>query len=217
MISLIVGASASGKSEFAEKKALERFRHLQNSVSSITGGVKRYAFDGDLVYLATMINSDAETNERIDRHVIRRQGMGFETLEVPYDLGNIAENKLRRNSVVLLECLSNLLSNEMFLHPETGSGSEESAADKVFKDLKALKAMCHDLIIVSNNVFEDGVAYEGGTALYIKYLGELHRNLSAVCDEVYEVVVGIPIKQKYGVPARKGTVNSMRNRLNGLD
>ena len=59
MISLVVGGSASGKSEFAETRALERFEKLKSSVSSIRGGVRQYAFDGELVYLATMINTDA--------------------------------------------------------------------------------------------------------------------------------------------------------------
>ena len=196
MISLIAGASASGKSEFAEGRALMKFERLKASPSSISGGVKRYDFDGELIYLATMINTDCETGERIDRHVKRREGMGFKTLEVPYDLGKITREHVKENSVVLLECLSNLLANEMFSNPERNSGDYETIAEKVFDDIRALKSLCRDLIIVSNNVFEDGVEYEGETALYIKYLGELNRKLGGLSDELYEVVVGIPVKLK---------------------
>ncbi|MBO6137779.1 MAG: bifunctional adenosylcobinamide kinase/adenosylcobinamide-phosphate guanylyltransferase [Lachnospiraceae bacterium] len=194
MMSLIVGASASGKSEFAEERALERYNRLKDSVSSVRGGIKQYAFSGELIYLATMINSDEETKERISCHVKRRESMHFNTLEVPYDLGKIAAG-LKANSVCLLECLSNLLANEMFSDPERKT-DYGSMSDKVLEDIRALKRGCHDLIIVSNNVFEDGIEYDGETAVYIKYLGELNRKLGALSDEVYEVVAGIPIKIK---------------------
>ena len=206
MISLVVGGSASGKSEFAETRALERFEKLKSSVSSIRGGVRQYAFDGELVYLATMINTDAETGERIDRHVKRREGMGFNTLEVPYDLGEITQEHLKSNSVVLLECLSNLLANEMFSRPGERAGDYDTIAEKVLADIRALKSRCHDLIIVTNNVFEDGLEYDGETARYIKYLGELNRNLGKLCDELYEVVVGIPLKIKETASRRAETM-----------
>ena len=196
MITLTVGASASGKSEFAEGRALERFKQLGTSVSSIRGGVKSYAFDGELIYLATMINNDGETDERIRRHLKRREGMGFKTLEVPYDLGKITREHLKENSVVLLECLSNLLANEMFSNPGDTGRDYDTISQKVLSDIRSLKGYCHDLIIVSNNVFEDGRQYQGETALYIKYLGELNRKLAALSDEVYEVIVGVPVKIK---------------------
>ena len=203
MMSLIVGASASGKSGFAEVRAVERFEKLRGSISSIRGGVRKYAFDGELVYLATMINSDAETEARIDTHVRRREGMGFRTLEVPCDLGELTREYLKENSVVLLESLSVLLANEMFSKPGKVAGDYDTVAEKVFADIRILKGRCHDLIIVSDNVFEDGIEYEGETALYIKYLGELHRKLGRLCDELYEVVVGIPVKHGEGTLKRQ--------------
>ena len=207
MMSLIVGSSASGKSEFAEKRALDRYNQLKSSISAVSGGKLRYDFNGSLVYLATMINSDSETGERIDRHVARRLDKGFETLEVPYDLGEITDSSLPPNSVVLLECLSNLLANEMFSYPGERALQYDTVAEKLFNDIKTLRLRCHDLIIVSNNVFEDGIDYEGETAVYIKYLGELHRKLCAICDEVFEVVVGIPVnlrKRNLNAPEAEG-------------
>ncbi len=195
MMSLIIGAGASGKSEFAEKYALERFDKHKNTVSYVRGGRIDYGFDGELIYLATMINSDDETGERIDKHVRRRQGMGFKTLEVPKDLGRLGEGEIRPNSVVLLECLSTLLANEMFSRENPAAGYE-GISDKIFEDIRKLKKCCRDLMIVSNNVFEDGVEYTGETALYLKYLGELHRRLVESCDEIYEVVAGIPIRHE---------------------
>lgn len=204
MMSLIIGAGASGKSEFAEKYALERFDKHKNTISSVRGGRIDYGFDGELIYLATMINSDAETDERIDKHVRRRSGMGFKTLEVSTDLGKLGEQEIKPNSVVLLECLSTLLANEMFSKGEPAAGYE-GISDKIFEDIRKLKNGCRDLIIVSNNVFEDGQEYTGETALYLKYLGELHRRLGKSCDEICEVVVGIPIRHEK--PDKPGTAH----------
>ncbi len=61
---LIIGANASGKSHYAEKKA---------SASWLLSSGK-----GGLIYLATMLSGkDDETQKRIRRHRERRAGMGF--------------------------------------------------------------------------------------------------------------------------------------------
>ena len=48
-------------------------------------------------------------------------------------------------------------------------------------------------MIVSNNVFEDGIDYEESTRNYIRELGHVNAGLAAMADTVVEVVVGIPV------------------------
>jgi adenosylcobinamide kinase/adenosylcobinamide-phosphate guanylyltransferase len=49
------------------------------------------------------------------------------------------------------------------------------------------------MVIVSNNVFEDGQIYDEATMEYIKAMGEINTKLALMSDKVVEVVVGIPI------------------------
>ena len=71
MLRLIIGGSASGKSEYAERL-----------VCSLPG--KR-------IYVATMEPFGEEGRERIARHRKLREGKGFVTAEVPRDLGAFAD------------------------------------------------------------------------------------------------------------------------------
>ena len=49
------------------------------------------------------------------------------------------------------------------------------------------------LVVVTNNVFEDGVPYDETTLAYIRALGKINRNLAASAQEVWEVAAGIPV------------------------
>ena len=50
-----------------------------------------------------------------------------------------------------------------------------------------------DLVIVSNNVFEDGEIYDETTMAYIRAMGRINERLAAAADEVIEVIAGIPV------------------------
>lgn len=100
MMTLITGGSGSGKSAFAE-----------NCVQA-QGEARR-------IYIATMFPYDKESYGRIDRHRTMRAGKGFETVE--WYLG-LRELTVPEGSQVLLECMSNLTANEMFLENGAGDG-----------------------------------------------------------------------------------------------
>ncbi|MGN0154768.1 MAG: bifunctional adenosylcobinamide kinase/adenosylcobinamide-phosphate guanylyltransferase, partial [Lachnospiraceae bacterium] len=95
-----------------------------------------------------------------------------------------------------LECISNLAANEMFSGevPET----EEVITEKIVDGIVLLNQEVTHLVIVSNNVFEDGSVYDKTTMAYIRAMGRLNQKLAELADEVVEVVVGIPlvVKQK---------------------
>ncbi|MDE6212686.1 MAG: bifunctional adenosylcobinamide kinase/adenosylcobinamide-phosphate guanylyltransferase, partial [Lachnospiraceae bacterium] len=56
-----------------------------------------------------------------------------------------------------------------------------------------LKAQTTHLIVVTNNIFEDGIVYEEAPMEYIRAMGELNRRLADLADQVVEVVAGIPV------------------------
>ena len=48
-------------------------------------------------------------------------------------------------------------------------------------------------MIVTNQIFEDGIIYEPETMEYIRNLGQINQQLAEMADSVIEVVAGIPI------------------------
>ena len=175
MLGLIIGGSGSGKSAIAETLIVSY------------GASRRY-------YIATMSASDAESQRRIARHRRMRDGKGFETLECPTDLATAVPDAA---GDILLECLSNLVANEMFL-------AGESREDTVCKVMGGIDALCRNndhVIIVTNNVFEDGISYPRETEAYIACLGELNRRLAEAADLVIEAQAGIPTALKGELPS----------------
>ena len=172
MITLITGGSGSGKSAYAEEQVL------------LEGEARR-------IYIATMYPYDEESHSRIDRHRRMRAGKGFETVEC---YTNLKELQLPENSVVLLECMSNLVANEMFKE----QGAHENTVQEVLQGVRMLEAQTRHLFIVTNEIFSDGVEYEEETKRYQEYLGRINAKIAELADRVTEVVYGIPIEYKKG-------------------
>lgn len=184
MMALVLGGSASGKSAFAERLAQRLWRQRP---------------EGEKVYLATMRPEDAESRERIRRHQENRAGAGFVTREV---YGLLDETGAAgSDDTVLLECLSNYLSNVLFGEaPErwmTRAGqTPEQTAEVLAKPLLALRDRCTNLIVVSNLLQADGRRYDAATERYLDLFGRLNRALACRADQVYEVVCGAPLALK---------------------
>lgn len=162
VVTLIVGGAASGKSEYAE--ALTQ------------------SWPGRKIYLATMKPFDQECRARIQKHRRQRAGKGFETVERCMDLSGAP---IPEGADVLLECMSNLVANE--LYEPSGGG-----ADAALRGVDALLERCGNLIIVSNEVFSGGTAYDEGTLFYLRELARVNRALAERADRVAEVVCGLP-------------------------
>lgn len=176
MMTLIVGGSGSGKSEFAE-----------NYIEALAGERKKY-------YLATMQVYDEEGQKKIKRHRRLRAGKGFHTIEQPRDLAKATAKMQLGEKAALLECMSNLVANEMFTEDERRSENEVS--EKIAAEVAQLKEQITPFVIVSNNVFEDGIEYEEGTMAYLRAIGAVNVALARMADEVIEVTAGIPVKIK---------------------
>ena len=179
---LVIGGAASGKSEYAEQTAVEVAAQLKTV---------------DLVYIATMAARDSESLRRIEDHRRRRSGRGFRTIEKPTDLSAIDDID---GAVVVLEDLSNLTANELFVY-EDGAFFErtpELALEKVLDGIDHLIMKSACLIAVTNDIFEDGGMLEGSMLSYTKLLGEINSAAALRADRVTELVCGTPVSCKYG-------------------
>lgn len=171
MIYLVTGGSGSGKSNYAEQLLL-------------TLG------EGQRIYIATMLaGNDPENLRRIEKHRQRRASMGFETIECPLGLRNI---EIPEDSIVLLECMSNLVANEVFM--EDGAGIH--TVNEILAGLDLLFERARHCIVVTNEIFSDGIRYDNTTSIYMQFLGALNQEIARVADQVTEVVYGIPVHFK---------------------
>lgn len=208
MLHMVYGGSASGKSSYAESIAM-----------SLRG-------DGRLLYIATMYpykwnttEIDPEMMQRIERHRAMRADKGFDTVECYRHVEHIMA---KRQDVLLLECMSNLLANEMYLEPDSDDGGlaetmsevEKAGVDgnassdmaetmspvskKIVQALVDLSTRVQDLVIVTNDVFSDGgnLTYDESTREYVKNLAEINCALAREAATVTEIVCGIPVKIK---------------------
>lgn len=182
MMIMITGGSGSGKSSYAE-----------DCITKISKNCKKY-------YIATMQVFDEEGKQRIEHHKNMRSGKNFKTIEQPCNVENAIEKmdiKDPSKRTVLLECMSNLLVNEMF--SDETIQDRHMIMDKIIDGIRQLKNEVRHLVIVTNNVFEDGTVYDDATMEYIKILGCINERLSEIADQVIEVVVGIPVILKEGM------------------
>ncbi|MCM1039850.1 MAG: bifunctional adenosylcobinamide kinase/adenosylcobinamide-phosphate guanylyltransferase [Ruminococcus sp.] len=191
MMILIIGGSGSGKSSYAEKTALTLAeKEGQQTEERRNTEIRKY-------YLATMKVYDEEGRKKVMRHQKMRAGKGFLTIEQPTDIAKALEKMEAGTGVVLLECLSNLTANEMFTEEDetvrTGVDSEIRIAEKIVQEISVIKECMTHLVVVGNNVFEDGILYDETTMSYIRVLGHINRKLAIAADEVIEVAAGIPV------------------------
>ena len=194
MLYIVTGGSGSGKSEYAEQTAVQC----------------RNRNGGTLWYLATMRIWDDEGRKRVERHRRMRAAKGFETierytgletleLEERFEESNSAgldaeqENdslkrwescRVAQKPVLLLECMSNLVLNEFY-------AQENGAQERILQGIKRLQNQCHDLIIVTNEIFSDGVTYDMESERYKELLGRINRELGVavlLCEHRLEDV-----------------------------
>ena len=96
--------------------------------------------EAERVYIATMFPFDEESKKRVQRHRNMRSGKGFETIECYTDLAQV---RVSKGSTVLLECMSNLVANEMFQE----NGAHERTVQEILKGVKSLLAQAGNLVM----------------------------------------------------------------------
>lgn len=166
MKELILGGARSGKSAYAERRAL--------ASSKVP------------VYVATGWADDEEMAERIARHRADR-GDGWILVEEPLHLAQALLAVDAPDRVLVVDCLTLWLSNCLHM------GDWPSARDRLLSVLLQLKADVH---LVSNEVGSGIVPLGPLPRRFVDESGWLHQALAGMCTRVTLVVAGLPLTLK---------------------
>ncbi len=172
MVILIIGTPGSGKS----KKAEDIIRELSCGEDSI--------------YLATMIPFGREGEKRIEKHRKMREGKGFITIEKPDNIDEIVfceENDIKGRNC-LLECVSNLVGNEM--HAVGNEKLDDNTlVRKITASIKKVSKNAKNLVIVAN-YFNGDNSFDDETLRYISLNNMTNELLREEADKIYELKEG---------------------------
>lgn len=179
---LILGGARSGKSRFAQKLAAELGKRV--------------------LYVATGEAHDEEMRRRIDEHR-RNRPPNWRTLEVPVNVGRRILEEIGNAQVVVLECLTLLVSNVI---GESTAESDPEAVDvplleeRLDLELRELMGAVNTAraysIVVSNEVGLGLVPANRLGRLYRDLLGKANQTFAERADEVYLMVAGLPLQLK---------------------
>lgn len=180
MIALLTGGASCGKSALSERLCMDLGRNR--------------------VYLAAMRPFGKEGRDRVRKHRAMRAGKGFATVECYDDFSAVAHDARIVGATVLLECLGNVMANELFSEGSAPGGLDEAfarqAAGRVAEAVSSISEQAEHLVIVGNEVGCDGVEYPRETRIYQRALGELACAVAGRSDLVVECVAGQPVVLK---------------------
>ncbi len=134
------------------------------------------------IYLATYDNSfeDEQMQERIKRHKTLRQNR-FTTIESPRKLAA----HIKAGGVYLIDCISMWLLNTI-----------EESEESIMEEINALSKTNADIIFVLNDVNSGIIPINSLSRRYVDRSGIVGQKLAAICDEVYEVKLGLERRLK---------------------
>jgi len=190
----VTGGAKSGKSKFAEEMLLK----LNN------GNQKN-------IYLATSLVFDEEMKEKVRLHKKRRKNDWF-TVETYKNfknkLNNFFENNDKIKNNMLVDCLTNMITNIIFENQNIDwNNFERKLYIQTLKKLNKNVENSVDELLNIINQFENTVivSNELGMGLVPSYplgryfreiAGKMNQIVAEKADEVYFVVSGIPMKIK---------------------
>lgn len=170
MTVFISGSAKCGKSSLAQDLAV-----------ALAEGGKRY-------YVATMIPSGKEDDERIRRHIADRDGMGFETVECFKNILDCLDTA-DAGGTFLVDNVTSLLQNALF-PAERDYQLDPEAAGRCTDELVAFAGKVRHAVFVSDYIYSDAQRYSESTERYRRCLAETDRRLAQICDTVVEVAAG---------------------------
>ena len=174
-VTLILGGARSGKSSYAQKLAAK----LSEKV----------------LYVATAEPLDDEMALRIETHKSSRPST-WRTLEVRNGVAEAVKSEIDDAEVVVIDCITLLISNlSGGEHPDIEAW-EQSAADEI-DSLTAVMNSSHARFIIVSNELGQGLVpiYPQGRA-FRDIIGSANQMLARNADEVYFMLSGIPIAVK---------------------
>lgn len=165
MIIYVSGGCKNGKSGIAEKIA---YTLKENS--------------SPFYYIATMCPTDEEDKRRIEKHKKDREHLFFETIEIQKNIKDL-ENVCNLNGTFLIDSVTALLANEMFLK----NNVIDDAYNKVCDDLLYIICKMKNVVIVSDYIFSDSLKYDNITNQYKKGLAFIDKSCAKKSDILIEV------------------------------
>lgn len=183
---LILGGARSGKSHFAQQLAQACSDEEQRSI----------------VYIATAEAGDEHMRQRIKRH---RQGrpVGWETVEAPQDVAAAIEIAGDSAAVIIVDCLTLLISNLLLAGGEDFNeneaqvtSKEEAILDEIEALIRAAREANAQVMVVSNEVGMGIVPLTRLGRIFRDIAGRANQALAQAADEVYVMWAGLPQRLK---------------------
>ncbi len=164
MLEFVLGGARSGKSHYAQQRAL--------------------ASGSWVVYIATATAGDTEMQARINAHRKSRPAH-WTTCEEAYDLAKVLQQYDNPDSFIIVDCLTLWLSN-LLARPA------DFHALQVTEFLNSVQDMQASAVFVSNEVGMGIVPLGELSRRFVDEAGRLHQRLAQQCQRVTQMIAGIP-------------------------
>jgi adenosylcobinamide kinase/adenosylcobinamide-phosphate guanylyltransferase len=183
---LVTGGARSGKSGLAER-LVERIAEPQRA---------------SVLYIATSLIFDDEMAERVAKHR-RMRPPHWQTYEGHRDLAALIRRESANYGVILLECVTTMLTNLLF--DEAGDSAPETldfalieaALNRQVDELLIACGESQCQVVIVTNELGLGIVPENRLARHFRDIaGRVNQRLAAQADEVHFVVSGIDMKIK---------------------
>lgn len=175
---LVTGGARSGKSTFAEQLAAQLGTRI--------------------TYIATAEVRDEEMAGRIARHR-RRRPSDWRTVEAPFLTGPMLAQVSQTADVVLVDCLTLLVTNRLLAAGENAVMNGE-ITDRIVEEMAALAESARrvpaHVVIVSNEVGFGVVPPTPLGRVFRDLAGLANQRMAALADAVYLTISGIPVELK---------------------
>ncbi|SFV58420.1 Adenosylcobinamide-phosphate guanylyltransferase [hydrothermal vent metagenome] len=139
-------------------------------------------YDKKPYYIATYDNSysDQEMQERIYQHQWQREDK-FISIEESFELPMVINNR----GTYLIDCLSMWILNTLDIEIE-----------ELFEQIEALAQKDANIVFVLNNVNSGVIPIDAESRKFVDRSGIIGQRVAKICDEVYEVKLGLEIRLK---------------------
>ena len=165
MKEFILGGTRSGKSAFAQQRAVD-------------SGL-------NVLYLATAQAGDAEMVERIARHRADRPAE-WDLVEEPLALATALRTHARADRCLLVDCLTLWLSNLL-------AAGDDRLNMEIAALLEVLPTLPGAILLVSNEVGQGIVSAHPLARRFRDEAGRLHQNIADRCDRATFIIAGLPL------------------------
>lgn len=177
MMQLVLGGARSGKSRFAEQQVAALLQ-------------QRSANSASAIYIATATAEDDEMRQRIGHHRQQRDSstIDWQLIESPLALAETLTVLSGRNHVVLVDCLTLWLTNQLLADADMAQCRQSLC--------QAVQQFEGELLLVSNEVGSGIVPLGELSRRFVDEAGWLNQQLASIATKVTLIVAGLPLNLK---------------------